>query len=829
MVAPGSWWILLIFVNLDRTFSRETNMLGSRKISPEESRDAPVMEAAQVLEDYRICCLSRALSLTMRREVLTGKAKFATTDDGKEVLQVAMAKAFRPGDFRAGYYRGHTLMLALGLATPQQLLAQLYADAERDTSSYGRQMPNHHATPLVDLDGNWLEHTATYNISSDISPTAGQMARAFGLAYASRKFRERPELGEGGLSRRGKEVVFCNIGDGSTSEGGFWEVMNAAGVEQIPLAVSVWDDGYGISVPTRMQTVKGSISEALAGLERSDQAEGLAIYRVDGWNYPALCQAYLQGIDACRRFHIPTLFHIQELTQPQGHSTSGSHERYKSSERLAWEEEYDCNRQFRLWLLDQGYATEAELDTIERDAAAEIKKARKEAWTAFRLPIRADRRLLHQLYEQLMEASVRPKLVRQAIDKLDSLHTPCRSDLMASARQVLFQLKGEKNEAMDELRAWLRNLETDLQAVYHTHLHSEDEGGALRVPEVPARIPEDAPALNGYEIINRFFRKLFEQRPDVFAFGEDLGMIGGVNQGFAGLQQRFGKERIFDTGIREWTIVGQALGMAMRGLRPIAEIQYLDYLLYGLSPLVDDVATLRYRTAGRQIAPLIIRTRGHRLEGIWHSGSPMGMIISALRGMYVLVPRDFTRAAGMYNTLLQGNDPALLVECLNGYRHKEPLPENLGEYTIPLGKPEVLRAGSDLTLVTYGACVRIARQAAERLHGVYGISVELIDVQTLLPFDIEHAICASLRKTNRLLVLDEDVPGGASAFILGEILEKQGGYRYLDSPPRTLTAQPHRPPYGSDGDYLSKPNVEDVCEAVYDLIYESDPNGFPGP
>ncbi len=804
-------------------------MLESRDIqSKVTGAEAATFDRDNVIEDYRICCVSRALSLIMRREVLTGKAKFATTDDGKELLQVAMARAFRKGDFRAGYYRGHTFMLALGLATPEQILAQLYADPANDPFSFGRQMPNHHATPLRSEDGALTDHTSSFNISSDISTTAGQMARSFGLAYASRKFREQPELGANGLSRRGQEVCFCNIGDGSTSEGAFWEVLNAAGVEQIPLAVSIWDDGYGISVPTSMQTTKGSISDALSGMRRDADHDGLAIYKVNGWDYPALCQAYQSGIEDCRRFHIPTVFHIVELTQPQGHSTSGSHERYKSAERLAWEAEYDCNRQFRLWLMDTGLATESELEQIEKEARDQVRVARKEAWNACRMPVRVDRKLLRERYEEIASSSPREKMVREYIDELDSFHQPLRSDLIASARQLLFRLKGEESEAIDDLRSWLRSLNEDLAQVFHTELYCENGLSALKVEEVPAQIPEGAPLLNGYEILNRFFDKAFQQYPELFAFGEDLGKIGGVNQGFAGLQAKHGEHRIFDSGIREWTIIGQALGMAMRGLRPIAEIQYLDYLLYALSPLSDDLATLRYRTAGRQAAPVIIRTRGHRLEGIWHSGSPLGMILSALRGLYVLVPRNFTQAAGMYNTLLQGDDPALLIECLNAYRLKEPLPENLGEFTVPLGKPEILLDGSDLTLVTYGACVRIATGAARRLKEAYGISVELIDVQTLLPFDLDHVILDSLRKTNRVLFLDEDVPGGASAYMMREVLEVQQGYRYLDSPPRSLTAKPHRPPYGSDGDYMSKPNAEDVCELVYDMIYESDPGAFPG-
>lgn len=794
----------------------------------ERDADTEPLNGDAILEDYRLCCLSRALSVLARREVLTGKAKFATTDDGKELLQVAMARAFRRGDFRADYYRGHTLLLALGLATVEELLAQLYADPEGDPFSAGRQMFNHHATPLVDGRGAWTAHTKHFNISSDISTTAGQMARALGLALASKKYRELPHLAGGRFSDNGREVCFCNIGDGSTAEGAFWETLNAAGLLEVPLLVSVWDDGYGISVPSEYQCVKGSISEAIQGLQRKAGSNGIELFRVAGWDYPALCEAYRVGGRLAREEHIPVLLHVQGLTQPQGHSTSGSHERYKSKERLQWEHEHDCNRRFRQWILENGYADAEELEALEAAAEEEVKAARHRAWSKVARPRRTERQALRRHLLACRAASRRPAIVSEALATLDALHEPVLADLLRLARRLLFRLRGERHAARAALEEWAQQRQRRLQRHYGSDLYDDSPRSALDVPVVPPRYEADSPLVNGYEVINAFFDRAFERYPNLIAFGEDVGRIGDVNQGLAGLQTKYGEVRLFDTGIREWTIVGQAIGMAMRGLRPIAEIQYLDYLLYGLSPLADDLATLRYRSAGRQIAPAIIRTRGHRLEGIWHSGSPLGLILNALRGLYVLVPRNFTQAAGMYNTLLQGTDPALLIECLNAYRLKERLPANIGDYNVPLGVPEVLQAGRDLTLVTYGACVRVAQEALPLL-AAEGIEVELIDVQTLLPFDREQRLLVSLKKTNRLLVLDEDVPGGASAFILREVLEVQGGYRYLDSPPRTLTAAAHRPPYGSDGDYFAKPNAEDVAEVVFTMLYEAEPTRFDGP
>ena len=781
-----------------------------------------------VLEDYRIGQISRQISLIARREVLTGKAMFCTTDDGKEVLQLAMARAFQKGDFRAGYYRGHTLMLALGIYTPEDFFAHLYADAVNDISSDGRSTMNHHATYLIDKKGNWLQHTALYNISSDISSTAGQMARALGLALASKKYRDIEDLDpKNNFSHKGNEVCFVNIGDGSTSEGIFWEVMNAATVQQVPMAVSVWDDGYGISVPTKQQTVKANISKALGGFKLDENGDGMDIYALKGWDYPRLCEAYRRGIRKMRHTHIPALFHIQDLTQPQGHSSSGSHERYKTKERLQFEKEYDCLKKMREWIIEAAIATETELEQIEKEAKVYVKQCRKKAWKAFIEPIQIEQNRLNDLYQGLLTKTHQPQAVKKAQKTLNQLIYPVLSNLVKNARQTLHFIYKEQHIYKTALENLVKEWQILLQKRINTQLYSQSPQSALNIPTIPPKYEPKAPLLNGYQILNTFFDKAFEKYPNTFAFGEDVGKIGDVNQGFAGMQEKYGKARIFDTGIREWSIMGKAIGMAMRGLRPIAEIQYLDYLIYGLSPLSDDLSTMRYRTNNRQMAPAIIRTRGHRLMGIWHSGSPMSMLLSSLRGMYILVPRNMTQAAGFYNTLLQSDDPGLVIECLNAYRLKEPLPKNMGTYTVPLGEVEILQKGTDISIVTYGACIRIAQEAIEILQKVYGISVELIDVQSLLPFDIEHRIVASLKKTNRVLFLDEDVPGGASAYMMQEVLEKQNGYRYLDSAPTTLTAKAHRPAYGWDGDYCSKPSAEDVIATVVDIIKETEPRRFP--
>jgi pyruvate/2-oxoglutarate/acetoin dehydrogenase E1 component/TPP-dependent pyruvate/acetoin dehydrogenase alpha subunit len=787
---------------------------------------APIsLTKQEIISDYYTCCLSREVSILIRKEVLTGKAKFGVSDDGKELFQVAMARAYRKGDFRSDYYRGHTLLLALDLCTVEDLLAQLYADAENDPFSGGRQMNNHHATPLVDADGRWLPHKERYNLSSDISTTGGQMARAVGLALASKKYREAAERQSTPFSNNGNEICFCIIGDASTSEGAFWEAVNAACVQQIPMAVTIADDGYGISVPKAYQTTKESISEALAGFQTEGVDNGLEIYQIKGWSYPELCTAYTKGISRMRKTHRPALFHIEELTQPQGHSTSGSHERYKSKDRLAWEAEYDCNKQFRKWILEEGIATEEELVAQEKKAKATAKAGRDTAWKAYAKPLADIKTFFQQQYQALSKTYAGNPRFEALNNSFKSFYNPFRADYIRNVRRLIIALKGEQHPALTALREWL-DQETDrATTTYRKFLYSEGEDSALRVPVVAPRYSEESTDKNGFEIINAFFDKALNEYDNLYAFGEDVGKIGDVNQGFAGLQEKYGEERVFDTGIREWTIIGQAIGMAMRGLRPIAEIQYLDYLIYAFSPLSDDLATVRYRSNNQQIAPAIIRTRGHRLEGIWHSGSPMGVLLSGLRGIYVCVPRNMVQAAGMYNTLLQSGDPGLVIECLNGYRLKEKKPDNLGEYTVPLGVPEVLCEGTDVTLVTYGSCVRIAQQAIDML-AEDGVSVELIDVQTLLPFDLEHRIVASLKKTNRIVFLDEDLPGSASAYMLQKVIVEQKGYYHLDSEPVTISANEHRPPYGSDGDYFSKPNVEDVYEAVYNLIHESDPQRF---
>ena len=779
----------------------------------------------EVLNDYFLCALSREVSLLIRREVLTGKAKFGVSDDGKELFQIAMAKVFQKGDFRADYYRGHTLVLALGLCTPEDLFAQLYADADNDPFSGGRQMNNHHATPLIDEQGNWLNHREHYNLSSDISTTGGQMARGIGLAMASKKYRESPQLKDTPFSNSGNEVVFCNIGDASTSEGAFWEVANAAGVQQVPLVMTVVDDGYGISVSREQQTTKDSISQAMEGLRAEADTNGIDIYHVRGWDYPALCEAYRQGVATARRSHRPILFHVDELTQPQGHSTSGSHERYKSKERLEWEAAHDCNAKFQEWILHNGIATEEELQTLEAKARKQAKAARDRAWKAFTQPILQTWKELKALFSDVAAQARDQERVQTIQHEFKSLLNPVRSDIVRCIRRLLFATRGEDMAARRQLESFLKQVDDTMHRRYRSHLFSETPRSALRIPVISARYSESSPLVNGYEILNTFFDKALRKQPEIIAFGEDVGKIGDVNQGFAGLQDKHGAHRIFDTGIREWTIVGYAIGMAMRGLRPIAEIQYLDDLIYTLSPLSDDLATLRYRSNSIQAAPAIIRTRGHRLEGIWHSGSPMGVLLGALQGMYILTPRNMVQAAGMYNTLLQSDDPAVLIECLNGYRLKERLPDNIDTFTVPLGMPEVLQEGADVTLLTYGSCVRIAQEAI-RLLEADGISVELIDVQTLLPFDLKHRIVQSLKKTNRIIFLDEDLPGGASAYMMQQVLEEQGGYQWLDSPPVTICAQPHRPPYGSDGDYYSKPNAEDVYEKVFQLLWEANPGRF---
>jgi len=781
-----------------------------------------------VLADYRLACESREVSLIGRKEVLTGKAKFGIFGDGKEVPQIAMAKTFRKGDFRAGYYRDQTFMFALGEVTVEQYFAQLYAnpDPKEDPHSAGRQMNAHFATRFVDEKGEWLNLMQRYNTSADGSSTGHQMPRALGLALGSKLFRQNKELKEPGFSNNGNEVVFCTIGDASTSEGIFWEALNAAGVMKIPLAISVWDDGYGISVPKELQTTKGSISEILEGFRVNENDEGYDIYVVNGWDYPALCEIYERGIEKVRRTHIPAIFHVKELTQPQGHSTSGSHERYKSRERLEWEREYDCIRKMREWLIQNAIATPKELDKIEQEGRQRVNEGKNKAWERFQNPIRADIHEIAAILEEMAGQSTQSEEITQITDALHSLRDPLRRDVMHLVKRALRLTRLEKVPARQRLVEKKKQLEREGNENYRTCLYSDSKYSALNVEEIKPQYDDDSPVLNGFEILNRCFDENLKKYPLLVAFGEDVGKIGDVNQAFAGMQKKYGEYRVFDTGIREATIVGQGIGLAMRGFRPIAEIQYLDYLIYGLQPLVDDAATLHYRSHGNQVCPVIVRTRGHRLEGIWHTGSPMGMLLHSLRGMYILVPRDMTRAAGFYNTMLRSHDPALIIECLNGYRLKERLPKNIGDFTVPLGVPEVLREGNDVTIVTYGSCVRIALDAVNVLKET-GIDCELIDVQTLLPFDIHHKIVESIKKTNKVLFLDEDVPGGATAFMLQQVMEEQKAFQWLDSEPRTLTAAANRTAYGSDGDYFCKPSVDDVFDAVYSMMNEYDPGSFP--
>ncbi len=788
---------------------------------------AQMLYRRKVMEDYRLCCISREASLMGRREVLTGKAKFGILGDGKEVPQVALAHAFHKGDWRSGYYRDQTIILALGLGTIEDYFAQLYADVAHDPWSHGRQMNCHFATATVQEDGTWEEHTQHYNISADISPTGGQMARSVGLALASKVYREVKALHKRkAFSDKGNEVCFATIGDASTSEGVFWEAVNAAAVLKVPLAISVWDDGYGISVPIELQTTKKSISRVLEGFRVDEYGDGIQIFTGKAWDYPGLCAMYEQGIRTTREQHIPVLFHIEECTQPQGHSTSGSHERYKSPERMQWEQDADCIKVMGEWMIENALATPKDLDTIHEEAKQHVREARDRAWAAYRKDIDILQQELNQILQRAANAFPENAAIATLRSHLAELINPFRSDLIALARKLRFELLKPGHETDQDLETLLeRELKLAAES-YHTHLYSDNAGSALRVPVVPPHYSAVSQSVNGFQVLNAFFDKVLEAQPEIIAFGEDLGKIGDVNQGFAGLQEKYGDKRVFDTGIREWTIVGQAIGMAMRGLRPIAEIQYLDYLIFGLEPLTDDLATLRHRSAGMQQAPVIIRTRGHRLEGIWHSGSPLGMVINSLRGICICVPRNMVQAAGMYKTLLQSNDPGLVIECLNGYRLKETLPDNIGEYTLPLGVPEVLREGEDITLVSYGSVLRQIAEAAEIL-AAWDIAVEVIDVQTLLPFDLESIIVHSLQKTNRILFVDEDVPGGATGYMMREVLEVQGGYQYLDSPPQTLSGKNHRPTYGTDGDYFSKPSVEDIVEKVLAIMHEADPGQWP--
>ena len=781
----------------------------------------------QVLNDYRLAYESRQASLIGRKEVLTGKAKFGIFGDGKEAAQIAMARVFQNGDWRSGYYRDQTFMFARGMSTVKQFFAQLYADPDtkKEPSSGGRSMNGHFATRLLDDEGNWLPQTDRPNCSADISPTAGQMPRLLGLAVASKLYRENKDLKQfSDFSVNGNEIAFGTIGNASSSEGIFWETMNAACVMQVPLLMSVWDDGYGISVPAKYQTAKENISAIMKGFQTDKNGVGMEIFTAKGWDYAELCEVYRKAADVCRQKHTPVLVHVTEMTQPQGHSTSGSHERYKSKERLQWEQDYDCIATMRRWIEENGLAGAEELDSIENEAMSAVKTAQKEAWTEFLSSIKSEIAVFCEVINQLQAQGVATAEFAEMNAALQSAGEPLRRDLGAALHKALRLTVGISDAVRKPLLDFYNEFNELNGDRYSSHLHSNSGNSALKVNEVPAVFTDET--ADGYMVVRACFDAAMERDPRVFAFGEDVGKIGDVNQGFSGLQEKYGELRVTDKGIREWSIVGEGIGAAMRGLRPIAEIQYLDYLLYALEVMSDDIATLQYRTKGGQKAPIIIRTRGHRLEGIWHSGSPMGAVINAVRGMYVCVPRNMTQAAGMYNTLLKGDDPALVVECLNGYRIKEKMPSNIGEFTVPLGRPDILRYGEHATLVTYGSCCRIALEAADLL-AQHDIRVEIIDVQTLLPFDLGHSIVESLKETNRLVVLDEDVPGGASAYILQQIVEEQNGYRWLDSKPMTITAKAHRPAYGSDGDYFSKPGVDEVFMKVYGMMHEVNPEKWP--
>ena len=785
-----------------------------------------------ILADFRLANLSRNLSIIGRREVLSGKAKFGIFGDGKEIIQLAMARQFKNGDWRSGYYRDQTWMMAMGLYDSLEFFHQLYGNTDRDLNrgSAGRVFNNHFSVPNINADGSWLDLTKQKNSSSDISPTAGQMPRLLGLAYASKLFRQNPDLHQfTTLSRNGNEVAFGSIGDASTSEGHFWETMNAAGVLQVPMAVSVYDDGYGISVPKKYQTTKGSISEILKGFESEKDKPGIRIFKGKGWDYPGLLKLYEEGIAICRTQQTPVLFHIEEVTQPQGHSTSGSHERYKSEERLKWEVEYDPIRKMSDWIITSGIATREELDKLAAESEEEAKAARKKSWEMFQNPIKIERDALVKIInDRSCRCTEDPKedTIGNYTDDLKSVVAPIRKDNFVTARKILRNVCGDCNKSdnlKEELEGWLKRNYEDAGKSYDSYLYNETPTSVLNVKPVAPVYSDNSPEVPGRQILRDNYDKLFSKYSKLVTFGEDTGGIGGVNQSLEGLQKKFGELRITDTGIREATILGQGIGLALRGLRPIAEIQYLDYLMYALQLLSDDLATTHYRTAGKMVAPLIISTRGHRLEGIWHSGSPMSMLINSVRGVYVCSPRDMTQAAGFYNTLLEGNDPAIVIEPLNGYRLKERLPDNIGEFRIQIGIPEIINPGTDLTIVTYGSTVKVALEAVKQLEK-HDISVELIDVQTLVPFDRNKMILESIKKTNRILFLDEDVPGGTTAFMMQEVLEKQGAWQYLDSAPKTLTGKEHRPAYTTDGDYFSKPSSEDIFDVVYGMMKEAKPD-----
>ena len=789
------------------------------------------LEKEEIIRDYRLAYQSRQASLIGRREVLSGKAKFGIFGDGKELANLAIARSFHKGDWRSGYYRDQTWMFMLGVMSIQEFFAQLYAhaDVNHESNTGGRSMNAHFSSRYINPDGTWKNQTAMYNTAADVSPTGTQMPRTVGLAYASVLYRQLEELQEfTQFSKNGNEVAFASIGNASTAEGMFWESVNAIGVLQAPAVITVYDDGYGISVPNQFQMVKENIHDILTGFQRDpcpepDCLRGYDLYQVRGWDYPALLETYETAAGIARQFHIPQLVHVTEVTQPQGHSTSGSHERYKTPERLRFEEEFDCIRKMRAWIVENRLATDLELAAFEKEDYEAVEGIRKLAWEAYLAPILDERGQVMDMLDEIAGSSSHASELEQIRERLGVLPAPLRRDIHSAAHEALRVLREEANPSKQILVEWKNEQDQINQERYGSYLHS---GRALAVKEIRPIYSESSPTVMGFEVMNAAFDSILERDPRVIAFGEDVGFLGDVNQGFKGMQEKYGALRVTDTGIRESTILGQAIGMAMRGLRPICEIQYLDYLLYALQIMSDDLANLHWRTVGGQSAPVIVRTRGHRLEGIWHAGSPMAGIIHLIRGMNVLVPRDMTRAAGFYNTVLKGDEPALIVEVLNAYRIKERLPDNIAEFTVPLGVPETIREGSDVTVVTYGACCRIALDAAQKLSKV-GIETEIIDVQSLLPFDVHGRIVESLKKTNRVLFLDEDVPGGATAYMLQEVLEKQGGYYHLDSEPRTLSGTAHRPAYGSDGDYWSKPNAETVFDAVYEIMHEVDPGKFP--
>ncbi|MGM0634894.1 MAG: alpha-ketoacid dehydrogenase subunit alpha/beta [Bacteroidota bacterium] len=782
----------------------------------------------EVLEDYKIAVTSRECSLLGRREVLTGKAKFGIFGDGKEVPQLAWAKSFKNGDFRSGYYRDQTFMMAIGALSIEQFFAALYAntDIEQEPMSAGRQMGGHFMTHSLNEDGSWKNLTQQKNSSADISPTAGQMPRLLGLAQASKVYRAEKNIDSEKFSVNGNEIAWGTIGNASTSEGLFWETFNAAGVMQVPMVISVWDDEYGISVHARHQTTKENISEILKGFQRDNKNNGYEIIVVKGWDYPALIEAYQKAEKIAREQHVPALIHVVELTQPQGHSTSGSHERYKSKERLEWEKEYDCNQQMRQWIIENDFANDDELKDLEKTIKKQVREGKKAAWKAFGKTAKSEIKNVIKLLSDLADSSDNKAFISPLVTELKENDEPLKSVLVSTARRALRYVINEKTEAKSALINWIDSFTARTQPQYSSHLVSDSANSALKIEAVAPTYSENSEEVDARIILRDNFDKIFETRPETLIFGEDTGEIGDVNQGLEGMQEKYGATRVADTGIREATILGQGIGMSLRGLRPIAEIQYLDYLLYAIQIMSDDLATTTYRSAGKQKSPLIVRTRGHRLEGIWHSGSPMGGILNMVRGINVLVPRNMTKAAGFYNTMLESDEPALIVECLNGYRLKEKLPNNLGEFKTPVGVVETIKEGSDITLVSYGSTLRIVHQTAKDLEEV-GISAEVIDVQSLLPFDLTHDIVKSVSKTNRLMVIDEDVPGGASAYILQQILDTQNAYRYLDSKPQTLTAKAHRPAYGTDGDYFSKPSAEDIFEAVYAVMNEFNPEKFP--